>query len=211
MIEEALANELNLLRKLVEINTTVTSDSRMGYAECSEMIRLEAQRMGLGTEVLDGRHVTIDGESRLNVVVSLEGTSDVNLIYVTHLDVVPADPEKWKIPPFQLRVTKDRAYGRGAADDKSNIVAAMSAMAELAQGEPEVNINLLVTVDERLSLLCVVLLTCLESSVFDLYCTPGSWGGSARSASRRPVVFSLYSGPSLSNPLLVVSLPSGAE
>ena len=150
MIEEALANELNLLRKLVEINTTVTSDSRMGYAECSEMIRLEAQRMGLGTEVLDGRNVTIDGESRPNVVVSLEGTSDVNLIFVTHLDVVPADPEKWKTPPFQLRVTKDRAYGRGAADDKSNIVAAMSAMAELAQGEPEVNINLLVTVDEEI-------------------------------------------------------------
>jgi len=150
MIEEALANELNLLRKLVEINTTVTSDSRTGYAECSEMIRLEAQRMGLGTEVLDGRDVTIDGDSRPNVVVSLEGTSDVNLIYVTHLDVVPADPEKWKTPPFQLRVTKDRAYGRGAADDKSNIVAAMSAMAELAQGEPEVNINLLVTVDEEI-------------------------------------------------------------
>ncbi|MFW9984233.1 MAG: M20 family metallopeptidase [Candidatus Odinarchaeota archaeon] len=150
MIEEALANELNLLRKLVEINTTVTSDSRMGYAECSEMIRLEAQRMGLGTEVLDGRDVTIDGESRPNVVVSLEGTSDVNLLYITHLDVVPADPEKWKTPPFQLRVTKDRAYGRGAADDKSNIVAAMSAMAELAQGEPEVNINLLVTVDEEI-------------------------------------------------------------
>ena len=98
MNEDKLANELNLLRKLVEINTTVTSDSRMGYAECSEMIRLEAQRMGLGTEVLDGRDVTIDGESRPNVVVSLEGTSDVNLIYVTHLDVVPADPEKWKTP-----------------------------------------------------------------------------------------------------------------
>ncbi len=150
MIEEALQNELNLLRKLVEINTTVTSDSRMGYAECSEMIRLEAQRMGLGTEVLDGRDVTIDGESRPNVVVSLDGTSDVNLIYVTHLDVVPAVAEKWKTPPFQLRVTKDRAYGRGAADDKSNIVAAMSAMAELAQDEPEVNINLLVTVDEEI-------------------------------------------------------------
>ncbi|MHA2405594.1 MAG: ArgE/DapE family deacylase, partial [Candidatus Hermodarchaeia archaeon] len=64
MAEEELAFELNLLRKLVEINTTVTSDSRMGYAECSEMIRLTAQQLGLGTEVLDGRDVTIDGESR---------------------------------------------------------------------------------------------------------------------------------------------------
>jgi succinyl-diaminopimelate desuccinylase len=150
MAEAELAYEINLLRKLVEINTTVTSDSRMGYAECSEMIRLTAQQLGLGTEVLDGRNVTIDGESRPNVIVSLEGTSDVDLLFVTHLDVVPADESKWKTHPFRLRVTSDRAYGRGAADDKSNIVAAMSAMGELAKGEPEVNINLVVTVDEEI-------------------------------------------------------------
>ncbi len=150
MAEEELAFELNLLRKLVEINTTVTTESRMGYAECSEMIRLTAQQLGLGTEVLDGRNVTIDGESRPNVIVSLEGTSDVDLLFVTHLDVVPADESKWKTPPFRLRVTRDRAYGRGAADDKSNIVVAMSAMGELAKGEPEININLLITVDEEI-------------------------------------------------------------
>ncbi|MFW9831351.1 MAG: ArgE/DapE family deacylase [Candidatus Thorarchaeota archaeon] len=150
MAESELAYELNLLRKLVEINTTVTNDSRMGYAECSEMIRLTAQQLGLGTEVLDGRNVTIDGESRPNVVVSLEGTSDVVLLLVTHLDVVPADASEWKTPPFQLRVIGDKAYGRGAADDKSNIVAALSAMGELAKGEPELNIKLLITVDEEI-------------------------------------------------------------
>ncbi|MFW9934690.1 MAG: ArgE/DapE family deacylase [Candidatus Thorarchaeota archaeon] len=150
MAEAELEYELNLLRKLVEINTTVTSDSRMGYAECSEMIRLTAQQLGLGTEVLDGRDVTIDGESRPNVIVSLEGTSEIDLLFVTHLDVVPADASKWKTPPFRLRVTSDRAFGRGAADDKSNIVAAMSAMSELAKGEPEINIKLLVTVDEEI-------------------------------------------------------------
>ncbi len=150
MAEAELEYELNLLRKLVEINTTVTSESRMGYAECSEMIRLTAQQLGLGTEVLDGRNVTIDGESRPNVIVSLEGTSEIDLLFVTHLDVVPADESKWITPPFRLRVTSDRAFGRGAADDKSNIVAAMSAMSELAKGEPEINIKLLVTVDEEI-------------------------------------------------------------
>ncbi|MFX1508677.1 MAG: M20/M25/M40 family metallo-hydrolase [Promethearchaeota archaeon] len=150
MAETELAYELNLLRKLVEINTTVTNESRMGYAECSEMIRLTAQQLGLGTEVLDGRDVTIDGESRPNVIVSLDGTTDVDLLFVTHLDVVPADESNWNTHPFRLRVTSDRAFGRGAADDKSNIVAAMSAMGELAKGEPEVNIKLLVTVDEEI-------------------------------------------------------------
>ncbi len=141
--------ELSLLRKLVEIDTTVTSSSRTGYAECSEMIRLEAQRLGLGTEVLDGHNVTIDGETRPNVVVSLDGSSEVDLLLITHLDVVPAEASKWVSPPFQLKVTRDRAYGRGTADNKSNIVAAMSAMGELAKDEPEVNIKLLVTCDEE--------------------------------------------------------------
>lgn len=150
MVAKDLDYELTLLRKLVEIDTTVTSSSRTGYTECSEMIRLEAQRLGLGTEVLDGHNVTIDGEPRPNVVVSLEGSSEVDLLLITHLDVVPADASKWKTPPFKLKVTRDRAYGRGTADNKSNIVAAMSAMSELAKDEPEVNMKLIVTCDEEI-------------------------------------------------------------
>jgi succinyl-diaminopimelate desuccinylase len=149
MVSEGLEYELNMLRSLVEIDTSVTSESRGGYVECSELIRLEAQRLGLGTEILDGRSVTVDGEPRPNVVVSLEGTTDVDLLLVTHMDVVPAEASQWQTPPFRLTVTKDRAYGRGAADDKSNVVAVLSAMGELAKHEPEVNMKLLVTCDEE--------------------------------------------------------------
>jgi len=149
MAVSGLDYELDLLARLVEIDTSVTGDTRRGYVECSEIIRLEAQRLGLATEVLDGRHVTIDGEPRPNLVVTLEGSTDVDLLFVTHMDVVPADPSKWKTNPFQLVVKGDRAYGRGAADDKSNIVAVLGAMGQLAQEEPEVNMKLLVTCDEE--------------------------------------------------------------
>jgi acetylornithine deacetylase/succinyl-diaminopimelate desuccinylase-like protein len=149
MTNQGLQFELELLEKLVEIDTTVTSDSRRGYVECSELIRLEAQRLGLGTEVLDGRSVTVDGEPRPNVVVSLAGTSDVELLLLTHMDVVPAEPSRWQTNPFKLTVKGDRAYGRGAADSKSNIVAALSALGELAKGEPEINLKLIITVDEE--------------------------------------------------------------
>ncbi len=142
--------ELELLNKLVEINTTVTSDSRRGYVECSELIRLEAQRLGLGTEILDGRGVTVDGEPRPNVVVSLDGSSDVEILLLTHMDVVPAQPSQWQTDPFKLAVKGTRAYGRGAADCKSNIVAALSAMGELVKEEPEINLKLIVTVDEEI-------------------------------------------------------------
>jgi acetylornithine deacetylase/succinyl-diaminopimelate desuccinylase-like protein len=150
MTLQSLQFELDLLQKLVEIDTTVTSDSRTGYVECSELIRLEAQRLGLGTEILDGRSVTVDGEPRPNVVVSLDGSSDVNILLLTHMDVVPAAPSQWKTYPFQLVVKGDRAYGRGAADCKSNIAAALGAMRELVKEEPEVNLKLIVTVDEEI-------------------------------------------------------------
>ncbi len=150
MTVQSLQFELELLRKLVEINTTVTSDSRQGYVECSELIRLEAQRLGLGTEILDGRSVTIDGEPRPNVVISLDGASDIEILLLTHMDVVPAAASQWQTNPFQLTVKGDRAYGRGAADCKSNIVAALSAMSELAKEEPEINLKLVVTVDEEI-------------------------------------------------------------
>lgn len=150
MTVQSLQFELELLRKLVEINTTVTSDSRQGYVECSELIRLEAQRLGLGTEILDGRSVTIDGEPRPNVVISLDGASDIEILLLTHMDVVPAAASQWQTNPFQLTVKGDRACGRGAADCKSNIVAALSAMSELAKEEPEINLKLVVTVDEEI-------------------------------------------------------------
>ncbi len=150
MTVRSLQFELELLRKLVEINTTVTSDSRRGYVECSELIRLEAQRLGLGTEILDGSSVTVDGEPRPNVVVSLDGASDVEILLLTHMDVVPAEPSQWQTNPFQLTVNGDRAYGRGAADCKSNIVAALGALGELVKEEPEINLKLIVTVDEEI-------------------------------------------------------------
>jgi len=49
-----------------------------------------------------------------------------------HYDVQPiAEPDKWKSAPFVLKSEKGRYYGRGAADDKGNLLAALLAV-ELA-------------------------------------------------------------------------------
>ena len=46
-----------------------------------------------------------------------------------HLDVVPADDvENWETPPFTLTEKEDRILGRGVADDKGPMLAAMYAM-----------------------------------------------------------------------------------
>ena len=88
--------------------------------------------------------------SRPNVIVTLDSKSDVTLLLESHFDVVPPG-EGWKRPPFKLTIEDGKAYGRGAADNKSGVVAALGAMRQLAKNEDlDINIKLLASVDEEI-------------------------------------------------------------
>lgn len=44
-------------------------------------------------------------------------------LLASHLDVVPADPKTWEVPPFSGNIiNKTYIYGRGAIDDKSGVM-----------------------------------------------------------------------------------------
>jgi acetylornithine deacetylase len=65
-----------------------------------------------------------------------------------HSDVVPAG-EGWAADPFNPRVADGWLTGRGAADMKGGIAAALQAMAAVHRALPEAPLELLVTVDEE--------------------------------------------------------------
>lgn len=70
---------------------------------------------------------------------------------VVHGDVQPVDESKWTIPPF-AGVEKDgHVLGRGAADDKGPLVAALLAMKSLKEGGARLThtVRLLVGSDEE--------------------------------------------------------------
>jgi len=57
------------------------------------------------------------------------------LLLTGHVDVVPpGDWSQWTREPFSGRIDGDRLYGRGSADMKSGIVAALEAFELLARG-----------------------------------------------------------------------------
>jgi len=50
------------------------------------------------------------------------------LIMAAHLDVVPAEPGRWSHPPFSGDVDSRFIYGRGAMDDKVNVLAILESV-----------------------------------------------------------------------------------
>jgi succinyl-diaminopimelate desuccinylase len=142
----SLEYEINLLSKLVEIDTE--SVLKKGYDKCASLIVKEAERNSLNIEIIDGEKGAKDGLSRPNVVVTLDANSDITLLVESHFDIVPPGLN-WTYPPFKLTVRNGKAYGRGTADNKSGIVAAIAAMRQLKKEKLDINLKLIAGVDEE--------------------------------------------------------------
>jgi acetylornithine deacetylase/succinyl-diaminopimelate desuccinylase-like protein len=78
--------------------------------------------------------------------------SQPTLLIYGHYDVQPVDPlDQWLSPPFDATIRDGYIYGRGASDDKGQIVlvlAALKAWAKVA-GRPPINITLLLEGEEE--------------------------------------------------------------
>ena len=133
---------------MVEIDTD--SVTKKGYGECASVIVEEAKRNSLDVEIIDGKKAAKDGLSRPNVIVTLDAGSDVTLLLESHFDIVPPGTN-WTYLPFKLTIKNGKAYGRGTADNKSGIVAAMGAMRLLRkERELDINLKLIAGVDEEI-------------------------------------------------------------
>ena len=70
--------------------------------------------------------------NRPNVVARLKGSGRKRpLLVMAHTDVVNVDPKKWRFPPFSATRDGGYVYGRGAVDDKDNVVAGLMIMLTL--------------------------------------------------------------------------------
>jgi dipeptidase D len=117
--EDALVNSLE---KMVSFNTVADKDmplernpQHLGF---KQYLKEESARLGL------------DFKDHGAVVVIGLGESGERIGLITHGDVQPVDPTKWKKSPFELDKTSEpgRLLGRGSEDDKSSIATAMMAM-----------------------------------------------------------------------------------
>lgn len=71
---------------------------------------------------------------RGNVVARLRGKGHAPpLMLLGHLDVVEAEPDKWRHPPFSGDLVGDYVWGRGATDMKGMIAMSLACVVQLAR------------------------------------------------------------------------------
>lgn len=108
-----------LCQSLLRIDTTNPPGNERPAAE---LVASALREAGLQPELLEGE------PSRTNVVVRHRGTgAQPPLLLTAHLDVVEADPSKWKHPPFSGEEHEGCLWGRGAIDMK-NMAAMCTAI-----------------------------------------------------------------------------------
>ncbi|QMU97680.1 M20/M25/M40 family metallo-hydrolase [Microbacterium esteraromaticum] len=71
---------------------------------------------------------------RASTVIRVPGTdrSLPGMVVHGHLDVVPAEPEQWSVPPFEGRISDGYIYGRGAVDMKDMVAMMVATLLEWA-------------------------------------------------------------------------------
>ena len=70
-----------------------------------------------------------------------EGTP--HIVIYGHYDVQPADPiDLWDSPPFEAEVRGERIYGRGAADNKGEVITHMCALARVLDKHPDLPLRI---------------------------------------------------------------------
>ena len=99
-------------------------------------------------------HVLESGPGRGNVVARLRAVRDDGegaLLLLSHLDVVPAETERWRHPPFSGALADGYIWGRGALDTKNLTVMELMALLLLRrQGVPlRRDVVLAATADEE--------------------------------------------------------------
>ena len=120
MVDSTLA----LARQLIACPSVTPDD-----AGCMALIGERLQPLGFTLEYINRNGVTNLWARR--------GTSSPLFVFAGHTDVVPTGPlDQWTSPPFVPEVRSGMLYGRGAADMKSSLAAAVTAVESFIAAYP---------------------------------------------------------------------------
>jgi acetylornithine deacetylase/succinyl-diaminopimelate desuccinylase-like protein len=131
-----------LLRELIRVDTTNPPGNE---TRAAELLRDYLGDHGVESELI------ARVPERANLVARLPGGDGPSLLFLSHTDVVLADPSEWSADPFGGELRDDEVWGRGALDMKGQVAAEAVAVASLAREgfEPRGDLIFAATADEE--------------------------------------------------------------
>jgi acetylornithine deacetylase/succinyl-diaminopimelate desuccinylase-like protein len=119
-----------------------------GIEACAKLVDTLMQETGLSTRIFRAKkgNPVVYGEKPSK-------KSSKTLLFYDHYDVQPPEPlEKWTHQPFSGKIAKGKIYGRGASDNKGNLVSRLKAVQTLLEitGNVPVNIKFFVDGEEEI-------------------------------------------------------------
>ncbi|MER7775309.1 M20/M25/M40 family metallo-hydrolase [Streptomyces sp. NPDC096191] len=124
--EEAQREVVELCAELIRFDTSnPTSDERA----CADRVVELLAEAGIASELVES------APGRANVVARIPGGDQARgaLLVHGHLDVVPADPAEWRVPPFSGEIRDGYLWGRGAIDMKDTVAVMLATARHFAR------------------------------------------------------------------------------
>jgi acetylornithine deacetylase/succinyl-diaminopimelate desuccinylase-like protein len=142
-VSETLRDEVtDLLQRLIRVDTTNPPGNETAAAE---VLREYLEANGVSCELI------AKVPERANLVARIPGGEGPSLLFLSHTDVVLADPAEWSLPPFSGELRDGQVWGRGALDMKGQVAASAVAIASLAREgfRPSGDLLFVATADEE--------------------------------------------------------------
>ena len=146
-IDRELPRYREELFELLRLESVSTDPARAGEVRATaEWLRARLERAGLAAAVEE------TGGHPLVLARHTAGPGAPTLLVYGHYDVQPPEPlEEWISPPFEPTLRDGNLFGRGTADDKSQVFLQIAAAeAALATGGIPINLILLFEGEEEI-------------------------------------------------------------
>ncbi|HEY4191132.1 MAG TPA: acetylornithine deacetylase [Mesorhizobium sp.] len=135
------------------MNTIEILDRLLGFPTVSRDSNLDLigfvadllERNGIASQII---HSEDGHKANLFATVGPAGVPGVMLS--GHSDVVPIDGQDWTLPPFAMTERDGKLYGRGAADMKGFIAAALVAAIKASKMDLKTPLHLAISYDEEI-------------------------------------------------------------
>jgi acetylornithine deacetylase/succinyl-diaminopimelate desuccinylase-like protein len=122
-IDAHMDNLISELQTLIQQPSV--SAKNEGIQECAQLVKNILKKAGIKSEILSLKNFPpiVYGE------IKSKKNPNRTLLFYNHYDVQPVEPiELWDDPPFSGKIKGNKIFGRGASDDKGELITRIKAV-----------------------------------------------------------------------------------